>query len=62
MLADKAYDADWIGDHIEQLGAAPNIPDNANRSNRYCLAPCSTASAIMAKPMLGGLHHHYARI
>jgi len=38
VLADKAYDADWIRDHIEQQGAAPNIPDKANRKDRHCFS------------------------
>ena len=31
LLADKAYDADWIRDVVEAQGAAPNIPDRRNR-------------------------------
>jgi transposase len=38
VLADKAYDADWIRDHIEQQGAAPNIPDKTNRKDRHCFS------------------------
>ncbi len=34
VLADKAYDADWIRDHITAQGAAPNIPDKVNRKER----------------------------
>ena len=38
VLADKAYDADWIRDHIEAQGAAPNIPDKVNRKSRHCFS------------------------
>jgi transposase len=38
VLADKAYDAEWIRDHIEQQGAAPNIPDKTNRKDRHCFS------------------------
>src|SRR3546814_3982929 len=31
ILADKAYDADWIRRQIEDQGATPNIPSKANR-------------------------------
>jgi len=32
VLADKAYDADWLRRQIEAAGAAPNIPAKANRN------------------------------
>ena len=38
VLADKGYDADWIRAHIEHQGAAPNIPDKANRRERHCFS------------------------
>jgi transposase len=38
VLADKAYDADWIRAKIESQGAAPNIPDKANRKHRHCFS------------------------
>jgi len=38
VLADKAYDADWIRNHIEGQGAAPNIPDKVNRKDRHCFS------------------------
>jgi transposase len=38
VLADKAYDADWIRGRIEDQGAAPNIPDKANRKTRHCFS------------------------
>ena len=38
ILADKAYDADWIREHIEAQGAAPNIPDKVNRKHRHCFS------------------------
>ena len=38
VLADKAYDADWIRERIEAQGAAPNIPDKANRKQRHCFS------------------------
>jgi transposase len=38
LLADKAYDADWIRHHVETQGAAPNIPDRSNRTQRHCFS------------------------
>jgi transposase len=38
VLADKAYDANWIRALIEQQGAAPNIPDRSNRKERHCFS------------------------
>jgi transposase len=38
LLGDKAYDADWIRARIEGQGAAPNIPDKANRTHRHCFS------------------------
>jgi transposase len=38
LLADKAYDADWIRQHLADRGAAPNIPDRANRKVRHCFS------------------------
>lgn len=38
ILADKAYDADWIRERIEAQGAAPNIPDKVNRKHRHCFS------------------------
>ena len=37
-MADKAYDADWIREHIENQGAVPNIRDKANRKQRHCFS------------------------
>ena len=31
VLADKAYDADWLRRRIEATGAAPNIPPMVSR-------------------------------
>ncbi len=39
LLADKAYDADWLRRQIEQTGAAPNIPFKANRIWKGCFSP-----------------------
>ncbi|MEQ8194365.1 MAG: IS5 family transposase [Rhodospirillales bacterium] len=38
VLGDRAYDADWIRERIEAQGAAPNIPDKANRRQRHCFS------------------------
>ena len=38
LLGDKAYDADWLRQWIEALGAAPNIPDKSNRKERHCFS------------------------
>jgi transposase len=34
VIADKAYDADWIRAHIRAQGAKANIPNTASRTRR----------------------------
>lgn len=38
VIADKAYDADWLRRSIEATGAVPNIPSKANRRWRACFS------------------------
>jgi transposase len=38
LLADKAYDADWLRRSIESTGAAPNIPSKTNRRWKACFS------------------------
>lgn len=45
ILADKAYDADWLRRQIEAAGAAPNIPAKTNRNWK----PCFSASLYRAR-------------
>ncbi|CAG0910835.1 unnamed protein product, partial [Cyprideis torosa] len=35
LLADKAYDADWIREAVAKLGAKANIPNKSNRKNPF---------------------------
>jgi len=35
LVADKAYDADWIREQIREKGAIPNIPNKSNRTKQY---------------------------
>ena len=58
VLADKAYDADWLRRRIEAAGAAPNIPNMVQRAalclmqrNRYLLF-AEISSYSSAKPPL----------
>ncbi len=39
VLADKAYDADWIRERIEAQDAVANIPDRSNRKQRHAFSP-----------------------
>lgn len=39
VLADKAYDADWLRRRIEAAGAAPNIPSVIHRRWKACFSP-----------------------
>jgi len=39
LLADRAYDADWLRDFIYQRGAWANIPPKSNRKNPVCFSP-----------------------
>lgn len=38
LLADKAYDADWLRRDIEAAGAAPNIPSMRHRKRKACFS------------------------
>ena len=38
VLADKAYDADWLRRRIEATGAAPNIPSVVHRKRKACFS------------------------
>jgi transposase len=38
LLADKAYDADWLRRCIEAAGAAPNIPSKVTRNWPACFS------------------------
>jgi transposase len=38
VLADKAYDADWLRRAIEAQGAAPNIPSMRHRRWKACFS------------------------
>ena len=39
VLADKAYDADWIRACIEAQEAVPIIPDRSNRNESHAFSP-----------------------
>src|ERR1041384_838621 len=39
VLADKAYEADWLRRQIEATGAAPNIPPMVHRRWKPCFSP-----------------------
>ena len=39
VLADKAYDADWLRRQIKAAGAAPNIPPVVHRRWKPCFSP-----------------------
>jgi transposase len=38
LLADKAYDADWLRRAIEDAGSAPNIPSKRTRKWKSCFS------------------------
>ena len=39
LLADKAYDADWLREMLAERGAWPNIPPRSNRKDPICFRP-----------------------
>lgn len=39
LLADKAYDADWIRQALYAAGAWVNIPARSNRKDPVCFSP-----------------------
>lgn len=48
VLADKAYDADWLRRQIEAAGAAPNIPPMVTAAGNPASVRCSTGRAIVS--------------
>ena len=38
LLADKAYDADWLRAAVAEAGAAPNIPSKRHRKWKACFS------------------------
>lgn len=39
VLADKAYDADWLREMVSVQGGWANIPPKSNRKNPVCFSP-----------------------
>ncbi len=39
VLADRAYDADWIRNMLNARGAWANIPPKSNRKEKLCFSP-----------------------
>lgn len=39
LLADKAYDADWLRAMVGEQGAWANIPPKSNRKSPICFSP-----------------------
>jgi transposase len=39
LLADRGYDADWIGEFAVKKGAWANIPPKSNRNDPICFSP-----------------------
>ena len=39
LLADRGYDADWIGELVAAKGAWANIPPESDRSDPICFSP-----------------------
>ena len=39
LLADKAYDADWLRTMVGEQGAWANIPPKSNRKSPICFSP-----------------------
>lgn len=39
LLADKAYDADWLREMLDARGAWANVPPRSNRKDPICFSP-----------------------
>jgi hypothetical protein len=51
VLADKAYDADWLRRRIEDAGAAPNIPAMVHRRWKPCFSPVLRPSGVLYREL-----------
>jgi hypothetical protein len=47
LLADRSYDADWIGELAMKKGTWANIPPKSNRNGPICISPISTAPTTL---------------
>jgi transposase len=52
VLADKAYDADWLLHQIEAAGAAPNIPPMVHRGWKPCFSRVLYRGRNRTEPLL----------
>ena len=57
VLADKAYDADWLRRRIEAAGASPTSPLSVIAAGSVASAWCSTARATASNGSLAGSNH-----
>jgi transposase len=51
LHADKGYDANAIRHQVEDHGALPNIPPNANRKWKPCFSPFLSRNRNAIEPM-----------
>ena len=67
VLADKAYDADWIRACIEAQEAVPIIPDRSNRNeshmpSAHCSIACATKLSVsLTRSNISDASPHAAR-
>jgi hypothetical protein len=58
LLADRGYDADWIGELAMKKGAWANIPPKSNRSDPICFIRQNFIPSLLS---VGFLLHHWRR-
>jgi len=62
VLGDKAYDADWIRLMIEAQGAAPNIPDKANRRKRHGFSKTLSCQSYLELPIKDAISPQFSTL
>ena len=57
VLGDRAYDADWIRQMIQEQGAWANIPPKSNRTSPICFSPYLYRSRNLVERFFNKIKH-----
>ena len=60
VLADRAYDADWLRDLVFERGGWANIPPKANRKSPICFSPWLYKQRNLVERFFNKLKHFRA--
>ena len=58
VLADRGYDADWIGAFVDQRGAWANIPPKMNRKDPICFSSHLCRARNLVERFFNKIEHY----